>query len=246
MAVVMGIEIEQLTIEYGDFRVIENLSFTVLPGEILTLYGPSGCGKSTIIKALLGQLPFEGKISIGGAPSFLYKKPIGYVPQDNDLLPWKTVHQNVELWHSEQADGELSGLPSDQALALVGLQLAADKKPAELSGGMQRRSILARALATNCELMLFDESFISIERPLRRKILTALRQYIKDRKITCISISHDLEEAVYMSDRIITLTANPTVATADIVNILPTQRDADIFDQRIFIEQTLALVTQSK
>jgi ABC-type nitrate/sulfonate/bicarbonate transport system ATPase subunit len=165
------ISIKNLSVYYGATAVIENFSLDINKGEIITLFGPSGCGKSTVLKSILGIVePVSGTVYIKGIAALSYNEPLAYTPQMNELLAWKSVLQNAELWYRESAKKIKQGYALSPAYALDYLELkeAANKLPGQLSGGMERRSALARCLATNSDIMILDEAFISIERSLSR------------------------------------------------------------------------------
>lgn len=242
-----GISISNLEIKYGKYTVIKDFNLEIKAGEIVTLFGPSGCGKSTILRAVLGQIEIEaGSIKINDIPVSKFKEPLAYTPQSNELLPWKTVAENVEFWHAQTLSSktENSILP-DTAIKMVELDKQKHFLPKHLSGGMERRAALARCICTNSEFMLLDEAFVSVERRLRRKLMYDIRTAIKANNMTALIISHDYEEAVFMSDRILKLTANPTsISKIHTVN-LPEHRTIDIFDKPIFEKDMLEVVLEA-
>ena len=184
------------------------------------------------MKALLNLIvPGKGKVFINTVEADKYKYIIGYVPQDNQLLPWQTLRENVDLWRKES--GNKKPFITDDILELMELADHGHKHPSNLSGGMQRRASLARGLATQTEILCLDEVLVSIERGLRKKIMMQMRKYIKKNNISAILISHDYEEAVYMSDRIYVLSAAPTEILKTI-NILEAERDLSFFDSDAF------------
>ena len=241
-----GISISNLEIKYGKYTVIKDFNLEIKAGEIVTLFGPSGCGKSTILRSVLGQIEIEsGNVQINGKVASKFKEPLAYTPQSNELLPWKTVAENVDFWYSQtlpfRTDNSIS---PDKALELVELDKQKHFLPKHLSGGMERRAALARCICTNSEFMLLDEAFVSVERRLRRKLMYDIRNSIKANNMTALIISHDYEEAVFMSDRILKLTANPTsISKIHTVN-LPEHRTIDIFDSPIFEKDMLEVVLE--
>ncbi|MDB5144527.1 MAG: nitrate transporter ATP-binding protein [Mucilaginibacter sp.] len=239
------IAIKNLSVNYGVTTVIEDFSLEIGKGEIIGLFGPSGCGKSTVLKCILGILePASGTVTIKGIPAKDYGEPLAYTPQINELLAWKSVSQNVELWHRESIKKikQMYALPPAYAVDHLELNEAAGKLPGQLSGGMERRSALARCLATNSDIMILDEAFISIERSLRRKIMFMLRKHIREAGITAILISHDFEESTFMSDRLIVLTPGPAVIQKEIRIALPADRDIAVFDSPGFMEQSKLII----
>lgn len=238
------VTINNIQIKYDDFLAVEDFSLEMKKGEIVSLFGPSGCGKSTIMKSILSLVPLhQGSISINGNGVQKNGSPVAYTPQDNDLLPWFTVKQNIELWYNDtKSANNKNALQVNDSATLVNLEAALDKYPRELSGGMARRAALARCLSTHSDFMLMDEAFVSVERNLRRGVMFKVRDYIKKNNITTILISHDYEESVFMSDRIILLSPSPTKITKEFTVNLPENREITIFDSDEFIDSTLSLL----
>lgn len=232
----IAIDISNIEIKYGNFSVIKDFSLQIPKGEIVTLFGPSGCGKSTILKAVLNQIQISsGSILIDCINSNSYKKSLAYTPQTNELLPWKTVLQNIELWYNDTIETKMeSSINPSEALEMVELSNQQYLLPSQLSGGMERRTALARCISTNSEFILLDEAFIAVERRLRRKLMVDIRNHIKTNKMTALIISHDVEEAVFMSDRIIKLLANPTEVSIDYKVELQESRNNGTFDSASF------------
>ncbi len=192
---------------------IKNLNLQVKEGEFLCLVGPSGCGKTTLIKILAGLLlPTSGEIlmdgkNVTGKPS----RERGVVFQENAVFPWMTVEQNVEY------GPRINGLPknvikeiSKKYIKLVNLSGFEKALPKELSGGMKKRVDIARAYANNPDILLMDEPFGSLDSQTRSKMQTELLQIWQSERKTVVFITHDLEEAIYLADRIIVLTARPS------------------------------------
>lgn len=231
------IRFEDITLAFGNNTIVENFNFNVVEGEIVTFFGPSGCGKSSIMKLILGiNTPSVGSIKIGDMEAMLYKMPISYVPQDNELLPWLSVKSNIELWSKNSAN---SNLTSKEALEMVDMLAHSDKLPAVLSGGMARRTALARGLATKSEILCFDEAMVGIEKTMRYKLLYNLRNYIKKNNVTAIFISHDYEETIFLSDKILLFTPPPTTVskTIDVVALSNNaERNGDFMGSPAFKE----------
>lgn len=239
------ISFQNVNLSYNDNLVIDNISMSVNQGEIVCLFGPSGCGKSTLLKAALGYLqPSVGEIKIEDTNAFDYDLPIAYVPQNNELFKWMNLYSNVALWHKESIErsGDKISLDSDIAIKIVGLFDDFKKLPYELSGGMARRTVIARCLATNSKFMFLDEAFISVERKLRREIMFIIRKHIKDNNITCLLVSHDYEEATFMSDRVVFLSAVPSKILKEVTVDLTAERSNELFDSELFMKATLKLV----
>jgi NitT/TauT family transport system ATP-binding protein len=193
--------------------IIEDLSLTVSDGEFLTIVGPSGCGKTTLLRALAGLVPVsEGSIRIDGklveGPSEL----TAMVFQEFALLPWRSVVRNVEL------PLECRGVPRAErrrramdALTQVQLSHASEQLPRELSGGMKQRAGLARALATDPKFLLMDEPFGALDPQVKRVLQAALLELWRASSKTVVFVTHDIDEAAILSDRVVCLGSAPGV-----------------------------------
>ena len=190
---------------FADFRM------DISPGSVVALYGPSGIGKSTLLRLIAGiDRDFIGSITIDGAPAHQAPPP-GYVFQDPRLLPWLTARDNVRA-----ASPRLSAQTADAALASVGLADDATAWPHALSGGMQRRVALARAIATNPRLLLLDEPFISLDRALVDDMHRLIADLAATSGATVIFASHHHEDAARLATRVITLTGRPATIAQDL------------------------------
>jgi ABC-type nitrate/sulfonate/bicarbonate transport system ATPase subunit len=235
------IEFNNTSISFGAYSIFENLSFDIQKGEIVTLFGPSGCGKSSLMKSLLDIVPVsQGEILINGDSANSYSNIMGYVPQDNQLLPWMSVEANIELWRTESKNNNPNA--TLDILEVIGLNKHKKKLPKELSGGMKRRTALARALVTSTEILCLDEVLVSIERGMRRELMLKMREYIKKNNITTLLISHDYEEAIFMSDKIYVLSPSPTVILKSI-EIEAEDRTIDYFNTNAFENNAKKLVS---
>jgi len=209
------IEVDKLVKEFpsedGVRRILDQVSFKVHKREFLSIIGPSGCGKSTVIRmmACLEDIT-DGLILVDGYPVSEPGADRGMVFQKYTLFPWLTVKKNVmfglEVGGASKFDAERDAL---QWLDIVGLEPYADLYPAQLSGGMQQRVAIARALANKPKVLLMDEPFGALDAQTRAKMQAYLLQIWKKIDITIIFITHDLDEAVYLSDRVLVLEANP-------------------------------------
>ena len=209
---------------------LKDFSLEVGRGEFVSIVGPSGCGKSTFLNLLLGLIkPDSGEMKLDGTPITGPGQERAMVFQEFGLLPWRTVRANVELGL------ELKGMPTPQRaeraaelINLVGLKDFARHYPHELSGGMKQRVGLARALATEPEVLLMDEPFAALDAQTRDLMQMELLQIWEHTKKTVLFVTHSIEEAAYLSDRVIVLTARPG-RTKDILNIdLPRPRDYEM------------------
>ena len=197
-------------------EVLAGVSFTVAKGEVLALVGPSGTGKSVTLKHLVGLLsPSEGSVWLGdteisfarGKTLEAVRSRIGYLFQGGALLGWLTVGENVALplrERSNLSDDEIDRRVAD-ALAAVELSDAADRYPAEISGGMQKRAGLARVLVRQCDVVLYDEPTSGLDPVTAATINRLIRKLNKERGVTSIVVTHDLQSALLFADRIMML-----------------------------------------
>lgn len=208
------LEFRHVTFQYEveDFNIIDDLSFHISPGEFVSIIGASGCGKSTIFRLTNQLLPMKsGEILVGGKDIHTQKRYCGYMPQKDLLFPWRTVGQNLRL--PLEIRGGLSNAEMearvDAALAQVGLADAKDKAPSELSGGMRQRAAFARTVLTDSELLLLDEPFSALDFLTRISMQEwLLGQWEADRK-TVLFITHDVEEAIFLSSRVLVVEETP-------------------------------------
>ncbi len=186
------IVLKDINKNYGGEQLFNNLNLRFETGKITAVMGPSGLGKTTLLRILLGLEDFEGSI-VG-----MEGMRIGVMFQDNLLMPWLTLRENIELIAGISAD-------TDEALKLLELENASDKKPAELSGGMQRRAALARTFAAGGDLLILDEPFTGLDEELRERVASRLCECWKREGTTVIFVTHDSEEARKYGDDIIRL-----------------------------------------
>lgn len=209
---------------------IDGLDLLVRPGEFVTVVGPSGCGKTTLLRSLTGLSDItDGTISVHGSP-VLGRPPedVALVFQDyaRSLLPWLTVRKNVELplRYRDLSKAERDQRAS-QAFESVGLAHAMDRHPRELSGGMQQRAAIARALAFRPALLLMDEPFAAVDAQTRSDLEDLVLRVWSESDLAVVFITHDVDEAVYLGDRVVVLNPSPT-SVRDVVDVaLPRPRD---------------------
>lgn len=209
--------------------VAANISFDVKAGEIVSIVGPSGCGKTTLLKALAGlirptggTIRFQGKV-VQGVPDRL---AIVFQEYGRSLLPWTTVNGNIELPLRYQS------IPSDErrrrvaeSLQAVDLSGFGERYPWQLSGGMQQRVAIARALAYQPKLLLMDEPFASVDAQTRADLEDLVATVRDGFAITMVLVTHDIDESVYLSDRVIVLSRSPSTVLAQVDIELPRPRD---------------------
>ena len=206
---------------------IEDFSLEIEKGELISIVGPSGCGKTTLLRMIAGLLePSSGSISINGKECKGPGPDRGMVFQDYALFPWRSVRKNVEFGM------EVNGMSKEdrtkranKLLDVVGLEKFADSRVHELSGGMKQRVAIARALATHPDVILMDEPFGALDAQTRNLMQEELLRVIQKTNQTVIFITHSVDEAVYLSDRIVVLTKRPAVIK-EIVDI-PWERPRD-------------------
>jgi NitT/TauT family transport system ATP-binding protein len=223
---------DQVALDFGERRIINQLSFSLAAGEFACVIGPSGCGKTTLLRLLTGLVqPSAGVVRRGGVPVTGPAADVAIVFQDyaKALLPWRTVAGNVSLAleamqvpKAERAD------IIHQLLTKVGLAQHAQAYPTQLSGGMQQRLQIARCLAQKPALLLMDEPFGALDAMTRQILQDEMLQLVREAGTTVLFITHDLEEAIYLGDTVLALRAQPgeqsSLAERLVVD-LPRQRD---------------------
>ena len=223
------LHVEHLKKSYGEVEAVGDLSFDVAAGEFVCVVGPSGCGKTTLLKCVAGLMaPTAGKVALEGAPVDGPPDTMALVFQEysRSLFPWMTVRQNVAfpLRRKRIEKAEAQRLV-DQALRSVGLAGALDRYPWQLSGGMQQRVAIARALAYQPRILLMDEPFASVDAQTRADLEDLVLEVRSQYEVTVVFVTHDIDEAVYLSDRIIVLTPSPTEVREVLDVGLPRPRD---------------------
>jgi NitT/TauT family transport system ATP-binding protein len=227
------LRIDHLGKTYGEGKdathAIGDVSFELAEREFVCVVGPSGCGKTTLLKCMSGLLaPTEGEVRLRD------RKVLGPPPEmalvfqeySRSLLPWMTVRGNVllPLRHKKLDKGERTGLV-EQAVGAVGLERFIDRYPWELSGGMQQRVAIARALAYQPEILLMDEPFASVDAQTRGDLEDLILQVRQQFDMTVLFVTHDIDESVYLADRIVVLSPSPT-EVREILDVgLPRPRD---------------------
>lgn len=225
------IDVSNVTISFEEENqthvILDDVSLNIEKGEFICLLGPSGCGKSTLLNAMAGFLkPTSGEIKIEN--QIVQKPSMKYVTifQNYGLLPWRTVQKNVELGlETQKYSKEKKAQIASHYLKMVGLEHAAKKRPAQLSGGMQQRVAIARALAVKPDILFMDEPFGALDAITRMKLQTDILEIAQDTKKTVVFVTHDIEEAVFLADRIVIMSANPGRIKALLTVQLPKHRD---------------------
>lgn len=200
----------------GEIQAISDISMDIFEGEFVSIVGPSGCGKSTLLSIICGLLPPSGgTVYIAGEPVRGPSPLIGFMPQKDHLFPWRTVYENVRLGldiRREFTPGTAAYL--DRLLETYGLFEFRDKYPSQLSGGMRQRVALIRTLATRPALLLLDEPFSSLDYQTRLSVSEDIYHIIKREGKTALMVTHDISEAICVSDRIAVLTRRPATLRA--------------------------------
>ena len=212
---------------YGDLVVHEHLKFAVAANEFVCICGPSGCGKTTLLDMLAGILrPSKGSILIDGKPADPKTQSISFVFQEPSTYPWLNVRDNIatglRIKGASRADinakvGEIT--------EMVGLTGFERYYPHQISGGMKQRVAIARAFATDADLILMDEPFVSLDQPTRERMQREVLEIWRHRRRTVIFVTHNLEEAIFLGDRILILSAKPARIVAELPIGLTRPRD---------------------
>jgi sulfonate transport system ATP-binding protein len=206
-------------------RALDGISLSVGPGEILAIVGGSGCGKSTLLRAISGlDTPSQGRVLLDGQPITAPHEKIGIIFQEPRLLPWLTVAGNVGFGLDHLPRSERDARVR-QAVARVGLTEKADMWPRELSGGQAQRVAIARALVPRPEVLLLDEPFSALDAFTRADLQDHLLDLWADLKPTLILVTHDVEEAIVLADRVMVMRPRPGCIYEEIVTDLPRPRD---------------------
>jgi NitT/TauT family transport system ATP-binding protein len=232
------ISIENLSKEYlNNKQVIHDLSLTVTSGEFVSLLGASGCGKSTLLKMIAGLSSISGgSIEIDGMIPKNAREIMSFVFQDSTLLPWRTVARNVELaLEFEGLSKPLRATRVDSVLKLVGLSEVGAYYPRQLSGGMKMRVSIARALATTPQLLLMDEPFGALDAMTRNRLNEELLVLKEKQQWTTLFVTHSITEAVFLSDRIILMSANPGRVVQEIAIPVGYPRTAELRSEPAFL-----------
>ena len=191
--------------------VLDRLSLTVAAGEMASLVGPSGCGKSTLLRLIAGlDAPTAGEVRLGTAPIIGPGAERGLVFQDPNLFPWLTVRGNIQAGPVARGVLHRRRREVEEFMALVGLEAFAGAYPHQLSGGMAQRAALARALINHPKVLLLDEPLGSLDAFTRMRMQDEVLRLWRARGTTMLLVTHDIDEAVYMSDRIFLLTPRPS------------------------------------
>ena len=221
---------DHLAVKIGDFEILRDVSFTLRPGEFLSVVGPSGCGKTTLLMALAGLSPatggsviFDGRM-VAGPPSGL---SVVFQDYRSSLLPWKTNRDNIVFGMARESGTSLAEKRerATDLMRAVGIAGFENHYPWQLSGGMQQRVAIARALGSRPKMLLLDEPLAAVDAQTRGEVQDLLIELAQRFNQSCILITHDVDEAVYVANRVIVLSNRPTCVVRDIAIDLPRERD---------------------
>lgn len=247
------IEIDRVSISFGGgrsaYKAVEPTSLTLEPGEFVCLLGPSGCGKSSLLNAVAGHVrATEGAVRVDGVEVTAPGSDRGMVFQQHSLLPWKTIRDNIAL--GPRLAGASAASAAETAstfLNIVGLSRFANRYPAELSGGMQQRVGIARALANYPTVLLMDEPFGALDAQTRLVMQENLLGIWKKFRTTVLFVTHDVDEAIFLADRVLVMSAAPGRIIADIRVPLPRPRLPEMATEPGFVQtkrECLAIIRE--
>jgi NitT/TauT family transport system ATP-binding protein len=212
-----------------EVEALRDLTFTVAAGELVCLVGPSGCGKTTLLRCVAGLLdPTGGTVRIDGTPVSGPPPGMAVVFQEygRSLFPWMSVRDNVELpLRQKKVPRARRRELVAEALSAVGLDGSESAYPWQLSGGMQQRVAIARAVAYEPAILLMDEPFAAVDAQTRADLEDLVRALWQRLGVTILFVTHDIDEAVYLGQRVLTLSASPTVVQDELIVDLPAERD---------------------
>lgn len=233
------VELRGLSKRFGEREIFAGLDISVRAGEVVAILGPSGCGKSTVLRCIAGLIkPDGGWVYVNGETGFVFQEP--------RLFPWLRVRDNVAFG----ARNATERARVDELLALVGLGEAGRVLPKHLSGGMAQRAALARALVRSPQLLLLDEPLAALDALRRMELQQALRAIITSQRLSAVIVTHDVDEAVALADRVVVLSGSPALKVAEIdrpdreallaaLGIGPLAGDLELQEERVFVRAIL-------
>ncbi len=235
-----SLDIKNITISFGKgsdkVTAVENINLSIEAGSFICILGPSGCGKSTLLNSIAGFVkPTSGNIYLDSKEVNEPGPDRGMVFQQYSLLPWKTTFENILLGPRLAGDLEATEI-SERLLSMVGLSKYRDHYPSQLSGGMQQRVGIARALATQPGVLLMDEPFGALDAQTRNFMQENLLQVWSETGTTVVFVTHDVDESIFLSDKIIVMGSNPGQIISQFDNELPRPREQELSTSKEFIE----------
>ncbi|BAS56495.1 nitrate ABC transporter ATP-binding protein [Leptolyngbya boryana CZ1] len=232
----------------GEAVILENVNLTVNEGEFICVIGHSGCGKSTLLDMISGfRQPTAGEVRVAGKRVSEPGPDRMVVFQNYALLPWKTAFENIYLAvhavYPDKSKAEKTDIVNKH-LAMVGLEEAANKKPKQLSGGMKQRVSIARALSIYPEVLILDEPFGALDAITKEELQEELLQIWSQHKVTVLMITHDIDEALFLADRVVMMTNGPAATIGEIMEVpfpRPRERAALMEDPKYYTLRNYAL-----
>ncbi len=213
----MKLSVEKLAFSYEGRKILDQMGFFVRQGEFVSLLGPSGCGKSTILKILTGVLtPEDGQVLVDGRQIRGVTELFAYMPQNDLLFPWKTILDNVCLYGYVHGDLQAMRREARENFSVFGLSGYEDKYPSQLSGGMRQRAAFLRTALCRADILLLDEPFGALDVITRGEMQDWLVNMRRRLNKTVLLVTHDMDEAIYLSDRILILNGSPARITGEI------------------------------
>ncbi len=231
------------TRDQTELQAVASVSCEFAAGEFISLVGPSGCGKSSLLRLILGLLsPTQGRVTVGGSSVTGPRSDVGMVFQSPVLLPWLTIEQNVMLpAEVMRSDRKVARARAKDLLTQVGLSGFEQSYPYELSGGMQQRAGIARALLQDPDVLLMDEPFAALDALTREQMSFELQRIWLSQRKTVVFVTHGISEAVLLSSKILVMSPRPSKVLAVLENPLPRPRTLQTIRERSFVDLTLTI-----
>ena len=239
--------VDDVTIRFGDTLAVDHLSLTIGSSEFVSIVGPSGCGKSTLFNAISGLVrPVSGRVLLDGRDVTGETGHVGYMLQKDLLIPWRTVVGNIVLGAALTRGVTRRDREEAASLAVrYGLGEFLDHYPHALSGGMRQRVALMRTLALHADVLLLDEPFGALDAQTRLEMQLWLLSVYQDLNVTVLFVTHDIDEAIFLADRVLVMSGRPGRILSDTPIALPRPRDIDVLTSPSFTEikrETLRLL----
>ncbi|BCH29347.1 ABC transporter [Mesorhizobium sp. L-8-10] len=241
------VDLREISIAFGGETIYDRLSFTIRDGEFLCIVGQSGCGKSTLLRVIGDLLKVDaGEVRVAGRPAAIAWEDIAYVFQSPRLLPWRNAEDNVvlgqQLRFGKRVPQQAMREKARELLALVGLDKDRLKTPGMLSGGERQRVSIARALAVNPRIILMDEPFSALDVATRQRMRAEIVEIWRKTGKTIVFVTHEVDEAIELADRIVVLSSKPTKVRSIIEVEQPRPRDLSLPELRSVHERLRQLI----